>query len=54
MQISQVGNIIGETDKRVWTVVIHYVDEARSKEDYSTVSTIGVDETSFRILLVMV
>ena len=47
MQISQVGKIIGETDKRVWTVVEHYVDEARSREDYSTVSTIGVDETSF-------
>ena len=46
MQISQVGKIIGETDKRVWTVVEHYVDEARSREDYSTVSTIGIDETS--------
>ena len=46
MQISQVGNVIGETDKRIWRVVEHYVAEARSNEDYSAVSTIGVDETS--------
>jgi len=47
MPISKVAEMIGEHDTRVWRVVDYYVKEARSKEDFSDVSTIGVDETSF-------
>jgi transposase len=46
MPISKVAEMIGEHDTRVWRVVDYYVKEARSKEDFSDVSTIGVDETS--------
>lgn len=47
MAISKVAEMIGEHDTRVWRVVDYYVKETRSKEDFSDVSTIGVDETSF-------
>jgi len=47
MPISKVAEMIGEHDTRIWRVVEHYVEEARSKENFSDVSTIGVDETSF-------
>lgn len=47
MPISKVAEMIEEHDTRIWRVVEHYVEEARSREDLSDVSTIGVDETSF-------
>lgn len=47
MPISKVAEMIGEHDTCVWRVVDYYVKEARSKEDFSDVSTIGVDDTSF-------
>ena len=46
MPVLKVGKLLGETDKRLWRVINHYVDEARSKEDFSDVVSIGVDETS--------
>ena len=46
MPISEVGKNIGEHDTRVWRVVDHYTKEARSREDFSDVSVIGIDETS--------
>ena len=46
MPVLQVANLLGEEDKKLWRVIHHYVDEARSKEDFSDVSVIGVDETS--------
>jgi len=47
MPILKVAEMIEEHDTRIWSVVDFYVKEARSKEDFSDVSTIGVDETSF-------
>jgi transposase len=47
MPISNIAGMIGENDKRIWRVVDHYVEEARLSEDFSDVSTIGIDETSF-------
>jgi transposase len=38
--------MIGEHDTRVWRVVKYYVEDARSREDFSDVSIIGIDETS--------
>ena len=46
MPVLQAGNFLGEEDKKLWRVIHHYVDEARSKEDFSDVSVIGTDETS--------
>ena len=46
MPVLQVANLLGEEDKKLWRVIHHYVDEARSKEDFSDVVMIGVDETS--------
>jgi transposase len=48
MPISKVAEMLGEHDTRIWRVIIHYVKKARAKEDFSNVSKIGVDETSFK------
>jgi len=48
MPISKVAEILDEHDTRIWRVIIHYVKKARAKEDFSNVSKIGVDETSFK------
>jgi transposase len=46
MPVLQAGNFLGEEDKKLRRVIHHYVDEARSKEDFSDVFVIGIDETS--------
>ena len=48
MPIQAVAGIVGEHDTRLWRVVHHYVDEARSRADYSEVRKVGVDETASR------
>jgi len=46
MTPSQAGRLIDEHDTRLWRVLQHYVDKARSEADFSRVRVIGVDETS--------
>jgi transposase len=46
MPVLQVGNLLGEHDTRLWRVINNYIGEARSKEDFSDVVEIGLDETS--------
>ena len=46
MPVLQVGSLLGEHDTRLWRIINHYVGEARSKEDFSDVIEIGLDETS--------
>jgi transposase len=48
MPVKAVADLIGEHDTRVWRIVHHYVDQARAGEDFSDVTTVGADETSFR------
>ena len=48
MPLQAVANLVGEHDTRLWRVVHHYVDEARSRADYSGVRKVGVDETASR------
>jgi transposase len=48
MPISKVAKMLDEHDTRVWRVIIYYVKKSRSKEDFSNVSIIGLDETSFK------
>lgn len=46
MTAAQAARLVDEHDTRLWRVLRHYVDEARDREDFSKVTTIGVDETS--------
>lgn len=46
MPVAALADLVGETDKRLWRVLGHYVDEARSRADYSDVRQVGVDETA--------
>jgi len=48
MPVNAIARIVGEHDTRIWRILHHYVEQARSEQDYSQVSTIGVDETSSR------
>ncbi len=46
MPVNAVSRIIGEDDNKLWRILRHYTEEARTYEDYSSVVTIGIDETS--------
>ena len=40
--------MLDEHDTRIWRVIIYYVKKSRAEENFSKVSKIGVDETSFK------
>lgn len=44
--VSAVARDLGETDKRLWRVLDHYVTEAHAAKDWSAVRRIMIDETS--------
>ena len=46
LPVATIANMVDEYDTRLWRFIKHYVDEARSREDYSDVTAIGIDETS--------
>ena len=48
MPVSSAGRLIGENDKRIWTIIEHYVEGAHRRSDWSTVTRIAIDETSRR------
>ena len=48
MPVRSVARLVGEYDTLIWRIVTHYVEEARSKADYSKVSQVGMDETASR------
>ena len=48
MPISQIGELVGEHDTRLWRIVRFHVARAHAKKDYSEVTEIGCDETSSR------
>ena len=57
LPVSAVGRLLGEHDTRLWRVVSHYVNKARQGADYSSVTALGIDETSkkgHRYITVMV
>lgn len=41
-----ISRLAGKHDTRIWRVLEHYVEASRGKEDFSSVSMVGVDETS--------
>jgi transposase len=46
MPVKTLADMIDEHDTRIWRVLDHYVQEARSNEDFSEIRSVGVDETS--------
>jgi transposase len=48
MPVKAAARIVAEHDTRLWRVLLHYVEQARAKEDFSAVRDVGVDETSHR------
>lgn len=46
MPVNTFAELIGEHDTRIWRVINHYVTEAREKENFSEVVSVGIDETS--------
>ena len=48
MPVHTVGKIINESDYKIWTMLDRYVTKSLSKNDYSQVTTVGMDETSKR------
>ncbi len=46
MPVKAVGALVGETDKRLWRILDHYVSQARAAQDFSEVRHVGVDETA--------
>ncbi len=48
MPISQIGDIVGEQDTRIWRIIRHHVAIAYAKKELNTVRRIGCDETSSR------
>jgi len=48
MPVRQVAQLLAVSDMRVWRTLDHYVDQARAQEDFSMVSSIGLDETAAR------
>ena len=48
MPVAALARMVGEHDTRIWRVLEHYVQAARAGLDFSTVTRVGVDETSAR------
>jgi len=48
MPVSHIAELLEEHDTQIWRVIEHYVKEAREREDFSDVSSVGIDETSCR------
>jgi transposase len=48
MPVDVMAELLDEHDTRLWRVVMHYVEQAHAKSDWSAVRRIAVDETSAR------
>ncbi len=48
MPVRAVAQLLGLNDGQIWRVLDHYVEAARSKEDFASVQRIGLDETASR------
>jgi transposase len=48
MPVDAMADLLGEHDTRLWRVLMHYVEQAHAKSDWSSVRRIAVDETSAR------
>jgi transposase len=48
MPVAPLAERLGETDKKIWRVVHHYVDQAVEAQELEGMSRAGIDDTSFR------
>ncbi|MFH1798981.1 MAG: ISL3 family transposase [Candidatus Omnitrophota bacterium] len=48
MPVHTVGKIIGESDYKIWAMLERYVTKTLASNDYSQLTTVGMDETSKR------
>jgi transposase len=48
MPVHQVSRLLGVYDSKLWKMIKAYTETARACEDFSSVSVVGVDETSAR------
>lgn len=48
MPVAAVARLVGEHDTKLWRVLHHYVEEARSRADHSAVTRVAFDETAAR------
>jgi transposase len=48
MPVHQISKLIGSYDKKIWDMLQLYTWECRDREDFSEVTSIGVDETAVR------
>ena len=48
MPVRSVATLLGLSDGQIWRILDYYVDVARSQEDFSSVSCVGLDETASR------
>jgi transposase len=48
MPVKAAARLVGEQDTRLWRMLLYYVELGRSREDFSEVAQVGVDETSHR------
>lgn len=46
MPVHGVAEIIKESDYKIWRLLENYVESSRKQEDFSSVTTVGMDETS--------
>ena len=46
MTVSGVSAIVNETDDKIWRMLGKYIDRAREQEDFSELTSVGMDETS--------
>ena len=48
MPVKEAGELLRESDTRLWRLVAHYVEAAQARRDWSQVRRIMIDETSAR------
>jgi transposase len=46
MPVKSIADLFGVTDKRLWRILEHYVEEDLGKQDLSEITKIGIDETA--------
>jgi transposase len=48
MPVNAIARTWGVGDDSLWRIINHHTDKARAREDYSSVSSVGIDETANR------
>ncbi len=46
LSVRAIAQLVETTDTKIWRGIQYYVKEARERQDFSTVDTLGIDEYS--------